>query len=197
MNSVEEIEELIQSWEQAVEWIARGWDNIEGYENDVGAHEVLAEAIDEWLVERLLKPLRARIQASDEAFRPATVASRLCVFHCGPPFRAFPNGRLDLLFEHYDPDVHWYLFRWQPDCPYPRREHDGISYQREQYGMDFENMSEAELKEAARQEVARWHEMHGLPSPWKKQPRHPTVSSPCMSTLHGHLSIVVTIWGAS
>ena len=167
MSTEETIEELIESWEEAVARIRQGWLDIEEYTINVGDREILAEALVERPLESLPESLRARIDAADAAFRRATVESRLCVWHCGPQFRAYPDGRVELLFEPCDPDAHWYAYRWQPDCPYSWREHDGISHQREEYGMDFENMSEAELKEAARREVARWHEMQGLPSPWK------------------------------
>ena len=115
--------------------------------------------------QRLPKALECRIAVADDTFRKATMVSSLCVWHCGPQFRAFPDGTVELAFDEYDPEEYWYYYRWQRDSPYPFREHDGISYQREQFGMDFENMTEAELKTAARKEVARWHEIMGRPPP--------------------------------
>jgi len=157
--NIGELEQAIQQWESAVERIAKGWDNIEEYTHDLQYREDLEEALSCYSSREIVpEPLLRRIATADDSFREATVASRLCVWHCGPQFRHYPNGHVELLLEPYDQETYWYYYRWQPDCPYSWREHDGISYQREIYGLDFENMSVSELEDAVRRVVARWHE---------------------------------------
>jgi hypothetical protein len=103
--------------------------------------------------------LTSRIRAADAKFKKATIESKLCVWHCGPQFRSYPNGSVELLFEKYDPVFQWYFFRWQPDCPYAFREQDSISYQKKYYGMNFSGaMTEDTLKDTARKLGEKWVE---------------------------------------
>jgi hypothetical protein len=158
--TVEDIEKAISEWERRVEWIVKGWDCIEEYTHDVSYREDLDEL--EFLYERdnaVPFELTSRIRAADAKFKKATIQSRLCVWHCRPQFAACPDGSVDLSFKEYSPMFQWYYFRWPPDCPYAFREHDGISYQKKYYGMDFSGaMTEIELKEVARRLSKSWIE---------------------------------------
>jgi hypothetical protein len=156
--TVEDIEEAISAWEEAVEWIVKGWDCIEEYTHDASYREDLEILVTSFERDNALPhELTSRIRAADAKFKKATIESKLCVWHCGPQFAACPNGSVDLCFKEYSPIFQWYFFRWQPDCPYSFREHDSISYQKKYYGMDFGGaMTEDELKEVARKLSKKW-----------------------------------------
>lgn len=154
-----DLEALLQDWEECVEWIAHGWDCIEVYSNDVDAREVLQTALDRYQpCEPEPVDLMRRTAAADDRFRAVTEPSRLCVWHVGGQYAVWPNGEVELLFKPYDDSEYWYFYRWQPDSPYPWQEYDGVGYQKEFYGLDFMRMSEAELTDAARCNVARMDE---------------------------------------
>ncbi len=148
--TIQDLEHSIQQWEESVERIAKGWDCIEEYTHNLFAREVLDERLLHFSSKNSpIEPLLRRIAIADDSFRNVTVASRLCVWHCDPQFRYYPDGKVELLFKSYDQKTYWYYYRWQPDCPYPWKEHDGYSYQKDLYGLDFENMTVSELKDAA------------------------------------------------
>ena len=54
MSSLEDIQDALMEWEERVEWIARGWDCIEEYTNDLSYREVLQDLIDEFTQTKLL-----------------------------------------------------------------------------------------------------------------------------------------------
>jgi hypothetical protein len=72
--TLEDIEEAIRAWEEAVEWIERGWDCIEEYTHEVSFREDFDEL--EFLYERdnaLPYELTSRIRAADAKFKKATI----------------------------------------------------------------------------------------------------------------------------
>lgn len=140
---------MLDEWRETVEWIASGWDCIDEYTFDLAVREELDIGLARYSAQAPLpEEMVRKLDVIDEKFRASTVPSNLCVLHCGPQYRAYPNGAVELTFEPYDRDRYWYYYRWQPDSPYPWRESDGIAYQKEVFGLDFENMSESQLKQA-------------------------------------------------
>lgn len=152
------LKKAISDWDSIIQWIARGWDSIEEYTNDLTYRETVDEIIAEYeKTSELPESLVKMLADADNRFCEVTVESMLCVWHGGPAFRYYPDGDVELYFNEYDPKQYWYYFRWQPDCPYNFRCHDSISYQRAYYGMDFAAMTESQLKDAARKTVERLH----------------------------------------
>ncbi|WP_369602665.1 hypothetical protein AAIA72_06860 [Hahella sp. SMD15-11] len=161
--TVADIQEAIADWEEAVSWIEKGWDCIEEYQSDVGCREVVDDLIERFGGESTLADeLLLRLKRADERFRAATKEARISIFDCGPKFQYVDEEHIYLLpLNEYDPRRHWYFYRWQPDCPYSLGGHDAYSYQKEQYGLDFLNMTEDQLLDAVRREVSRWKERFG------------------------------------
>jgi hypothetical protein len=157
-STTEDLEHAILGWEESVKRIRKGWDCFEEYTHDLSYRKDIDDTLTRYsLYDSVPETLLRRIAAADGSFLKATVASRLCVWHCEPGFQYYPDGQVELSFASYDQETYWYYYHWQPDCPYSWQEHDGISYQRDVYGLDFNNMSVSELKEAARQYVVHWN----------------------------------------
>ena len=87
----------VAGWEEAVDWIAKGFDCIEEYTNDLYARERLDNDLSN-CEERIPDDLVVRIMTADERFKSVTYASNKCVW-----------GDKDL----YDPVTYWYYYRWQ------------------------------------------------------------------------------------
>lgn len=92
----EELEKRIAAWEEAVTWIAKGWDEIDEYSNDVAARHALAEQLDREDPDSLPPGLKQRIDDADARFRAVTVEFPFCV----------TTVRADICRER-----HWYFFR--------------------------------------------------------------------------------------
>ena len=156
-----DMEEAIAAWEESVRWIEDGWDCIEEYQNDRGPRrrvDELMESLDG--DSALTDSLSLRLKRADERFKTVTREEGISIFDCEPKFQYFDEEDISLLpVNEYDPQRYWYYFRWQLDCPYSLRGHDVFSYQKAQYGLDFVNMTENQLLDAVRKEVARWKEM--------------------------------------
>lgn len=161
-----QLEREIEHWKDTINWIAKGWDCIEEYTNDLCYRDELQDVLDEFEQNALPIPdtLRSRLAEADRRFISCTEDSDLCVWHAGPLFRAY-GEHAELIVETYDKTRQWYFYRWQPDCPYSFRGHDMYSYQLAVYGMDFRNDSEAvlEAKAAAlgKQWVEEWRKLRG------------------------------------
>lgn len=161
--TVSDMEAAIADWEEAVSWIEKGWDCIEEYQFDVGCREALDDLVERFDGEpALADELLLRLQQADERFRAVTKEARISILDCGPKFQYIDEEYIRFLpLNEYDPQRHWYFYRWQPDCPYSLEGHDAYSYQKQQYGLDFLNMTEEQLLDAVRREVARWKEWSG------------------------------------
>lgn len=92
---------LVKEWEEAVDWLVKGFDCIEEWTNDLSAREILANAL-EILGTTPPQSLIERIEAADQRLRAATCESSRCVWGDG-----FSIG-----LEKCDPVKHWYYFRW-------------------------------------------------------------------------------------
>lgn len=162
-TDMERIESALSEWEEAVRWIADGWDCFEEYEHDVSFRQSLQELIDVYTkTNELPAELKERIENVDKKFREATVESALSIQDLDPKYHYFSDGRIELIpLPEYDPKTYWYYYRWQPDCPCSCwRNHDVFSYQKEMYGLDFVNMSKRELLNAARSHRIKWLKRH-------------------------------------
>jgi len=160
---IAEIEHAISEWDDAVGWTEKGWDCIEDYQLDVGCRKALDELVERFGGETALpEALRLRLRQADDRFRAATKEARISIFDCGPKFQYLDEEHIRLLpLNEFDPERHWYFYRWQPDCPYSWEGHDAYSYQKTVYGLDFLNMTEEQLLDAVRREVARWKQQAG------------------------------------
>jgi hypothetical protein len=149
-----ELREGLLAWEEAVRWIAQGWDCIEEYTNDVWARLNLEFAMKEHAGRHGPQPLAflRRLASIDRLFRRVTHDSRLCCLQTGPLY-AYCNGHMALRYKHYPKRKFWFFYRWQPDTDYPYRDHDTLSYQRVFYGMDFAAMNQAALEDRVREQV--------------------------------------------
>lgn len=103
-GTLESVVQAIANWEEAVEWIAKGWDCIEEYTHDLFAREMLDDAIAAYS-ELLPADLIARIQAVDQRLRDVTIETKDSVWSSG--FAVGPN--------EYNQLQHWYYFRWPHD----------------------------------------------------------------------------------
>ncbi len=100
------IEVAISEWEEAITWIARGWDGIDEYDHDVFYRYYLDTLLDSYTQRHALPPhIMIRLNVADENFKAVTHPSNRCVW------------RND---EFQNPEKYWYFYRWQPDCPYLR-----------------------------------------------------------------------------
>ncbi|WP_295622935.1 hypothetical protein [uncultured Lamprocystis sp.] len=155
---IENVSSALSAWEEAVKWIADGWDCCEEYHYDLTFRETLQKAADTYTARnKLPSEIIERIANADREFRDVTVASALSVWDVGPHFRYCEDTHIELIpLSNYDRGNYWYYYRWQPDCPYDFRNHNGLSYQKAVYGLDFATMSELELLDAVRRCVSRW-----------------------------------------
>lgn len=158
MTELEHLIQAVADWKESVSWIVGGFDCIDEYQNDLGSRQNLQERLDE--VAALGEVPRAildEIEQIDQEFKSATEPSALSVWDCRPAFRYFSANHVEIVPPgQWDRDKFWYYYRWQPDCDLPWREYDAAGYQKAMYGLDFVTMTEAELIEAVRVEVARW-----------------------------------------
>lgn len=153
-----ELDEALLRWEDALDWIEDGWDCLEEYQIDVGWRKVVDNRIEQLGgPSALADDLRQRLNQADKRFRAATKPARLSIFDCGPKFQVVDEEHITWLpLNEFDPERYWYFYRWQPDCPCLWREHDVYSYQQAVYGLDFHNMTDTQLRDAVRGQVARW-----------------------------------------
>ncbi len=158
MTKLSELREAILRWKESVKWIAKGWDCIEEYTNDLSHREALQDLLDDLFSQNTPpKSIEEEIAEIDSVFVSATEKSDLCVWDCGPKFRYFDENSIELLpINEYDKGKYWYYYRWQPDCPYSWKDNDAETYQKKVYGLDFAKMSNDQLIEAVKEEVARW-----------------------------------------
>lgn len=103
-GTLESVVQAITKWEEAVEWIAKGWDCIEEYTHDLFAREILDDAMAEYS-EPLSTDLLSRIQAADQRLRDVTFEINESVWSSG--FDVDPKA--------YNRVQHWYYFRWPFD----------------------------------------------------------------------------------
>jgi hypothetical protein len=95
-----QLEWEIDRWEEAIEWIAKGWDCSDEYTMGVSNREELQFVLDEfeqngWIIPEFLQN---RLAEADKKFINCTEDSELCVW-----------GRDD---KQYNKVRHWYYFRW-------------------------------------------------------------------------------------
>lgn len=149
-----ELRDRLLSWEEAVRWIAQGWNCIDEYTNDVWGRLSL-EYVMKRHARRHGRPpavFLRRLASIDRLFRRVTHDSRLCCLQTGPLY-AYCEGSVTLRYEHYPKCKFWFFYRWQPDTDYPYRDYDTLSYQQTFFGMDFAAMSPAVFKDKAREQV--------------------------------------------
>ena len=154
--TLSDIEESISQWEEAITWIARGWDCHAEYTHDLWARHMLNKDLEEYLQQHCLPDhVCARLAAADDRFRAVTQPSRLSVWDCTAKFCYLDDEHIALgPLDSCHPVKNWYFYRWQPDCPISWQDHDLYSYQKEMFGLDFENMSEEELLDVVRKIAA-------------------------------------------
>ena len=155
---ISDLEQAISVWEETLPWIANGWDCLEEYQYDLYQREIVDEYMSCMSGLTVPDELLSRLNAADNIFRDATVASHLCIWHVATNFRHC-NGEFEFTFVDYDINRFWFYYRWQPDAQYPFRDYDSYSYQREMYGLDFQTMTNDELIEAAQRMVQQWADL--------------------------------------
>ncbi len=100
------LEVAISEWEEAITWIAKGWDGIDEYDHDVYFRYQIDKLVAHYTQHHVLPAhIMDRLHAADESFKTLTYPSNRCVW------------RND---EFQNPEKYWYFYRWQPDCPYLR-----------------------------------------------------------------------------
>jgi len=96
--TLQDIEDAVADWEEAVRWIVKGWDCIEEYTHDLFARETLDKDLADYGDRELPDELRQRIVRADQTFRELTDESNRCVWGDA---------------SKYDPTRYWYYYRWQ------------------------------------------------------------------------------------
>jgi hypothetical protein len=88
MSDLEELKEAMAHWNEAVKWIAKGWDCIEEYTHDLSSREDLQDLLDKFLSgDTLPQDIAEEIAQIDNEFISVTEKSDLCVWDCGAGFR--------------------------------------------------------------------------------------------------------------
>jgi len=101
----EDVEDAISDWEEALRWIAKGWDCHEEYDHDVYSRELLDTTLTEYGKKPLPPELTQRIAQADQFFREITEESDSCV--------ADIRNSKGL---YLDRERYWYYYRWQRDA---------------------------------------------------------------------------------
>lgn len=172
MTDIEELRQAISGWQQATEVITAGWDCIEEYTHALSFRETIQDMLDTFSGENSIPDeLLDQLAGIDRAFMDVTQKSDLCVWDAGPKFRYYDEKNIQIIpINQYDRERYWYYYRWQRDCPMPWKDTDAETYQKQTYGLDFENMAQGELLDAVRSEVARWNQyIDELKERWRKQ----------------------------
>lgn len=157
-----DLETAVSKWQLTVNWLEKGWkDFFEDYLNDVSYREDLQKSLEKAESEGLLnQEIIDRVAEIDQQFKNATEASKLCIWDAEPKFIYLNKEQITIFkIDEYDPDKYWYYYRWQPDCPWPWKGADATTYQKQIYGLDYENMSCEELREAVHLIVMKWHKL--------------------------------------
>jgi hypothetical protein len=97
-KTLEDVEKAVVEWEDAIEWISKGWDCVEEYTNDLCARESLDDTIAN-CSEVLTPEIESRIAATDQRLRSLTHESEDSVWGA-----SYNN--------HYDRIRYWYYYRW-------------------------------------------------------------------------------------
>lgn len=92
----EKLEKCISTWEEAVNWIAKGWDDIDEYTHDVSARHTLANMLEDFSATPPSTEQQQRIAAADSRFMALTAVFHYCMVNVGAGM---------------SPDKHWYFFR--------------------------------------------------------------------------------------
>jgi hypothetical protein len=121
------LRDLVLAWEEAMRWIAGGWDCLEEYEHDVFARVELQDALDVYASRRLFVPnsLRRRLRSIDRAFRHCTFTARRPVWDR----RRWPNADVQRLLGRKCsglPMDWWFVYRWPIDMPAEERTWCGV-----------------------------------------------------------------------
>ena len=103
MTHTSDLQKAVESWEESVRWIEKGWDCIEEYTHDLFQREILDEEID--LADKNEKnAFFPRIESADQRFMNTTEKSDNCVWSSPVEKK---NG--------YNKTKHWYYYRWPKD----------------------------------------------------------------------------------
>lgn len=102
-------------WEEAVRWIARGWDCIEEYTHDVFARLCLQEALDDCKSRGIVLPesYLARLTHVDGAFKHVTYDSALCCLMQDEWYRDQSIYFFRRQQAEFPKPKYWFLYRWQ------------------------------------------------------------------------------------
>ena len=104
LGTLEAVLQAVSEWEEAVGWIARGWDCLDEYTHDLYFREMLDDAIAEY-PESLPSEVVERVATADQRFRDVSFEIEKSVWSSG--YAVDP--------QRYNPVQHWYYFRWLYD----------------------------------------------------------------------------------
>jgi hypothetical protein len=116
------LRDVFLAWEEAMRWIARGWDCLEEYEHDVFVRVELQDALVVYTSRRLFVPisLRRRLRSIDRTFRHCTFVAPRPVWDR----RRWPNADVKRLLGRNcsgSPMDWWFVYRWPIGMPEKKR----------------------------------------------------------------------------
>lgn len=115
-GEVPEMRGMLLDWEQAVRWIARGWDCIDEYTHELWTRLLLEEAFDLCRSQGVALPASylRRLAAVDRAFTHVTRDSERCCLMMGHVRIEHGADLYRRQESEYPRRKFWFLYRWQP-----------------------------------------------------------------------------------
>lgn len=120
-SAINELEDAIADWEDAVKRIAQGWFSIDDYRFDLDSRECLQLLLNKLALGGYVVPqnFAEQIARIDQDFIDVTVNSDFCAEHSRQKQGYRSQSCIDITdAATRDRNYFWYFYRWPRNCPY-------------------------------------------------------------------------------